>query len=147
MSKYSSNKIWETITRAAMEAGERRLISPANKGKMLAMLAELSAFAVDDLRRDEPESKYAMIGEMIGFAYSHFGNGDEWQTAISGGYVSWVLGYTIADYMCRRVQKEAFIASMDWEDDVVRKNLDALREKKLNEDSGKTETETEEAGE
>lgn len=147
MSKYSSNKIWEIITRAAIEAGESHAISPANKGKMLAMLAELSAFAVDNFRRDEPESEYAMIGRMIGYAYSHFGNSDEWQTAIAGGYVSWVLGFTIADYMCRRVQKEAFIASMDWEDDVVRKNLDALREKKLNEDSGKTETETEEAGE
>lgn len=147
MSKISSNKVWEIITRSAIAAAERRAISPVNKGKMLAVLAELSAFAVDEFRRDEHESAYAMIGEMIGFAFSHFGNGDDWQTAIAGGQVSWVLGYTIADYMCRRVQKEAFIARMEWEDDVVKKSLEALREKKLNEDSGKTETETEEAGE
>lgn len=138
--RFSTEEVWSFVKEGAHAIGAYKYdqMEPELKAMLDALLSDISSLPIQKCYRDEDsKSAYTAIGEILANAYANFGS-DEWQTDIPGAFFNWRLGYWVAEYICLRVQKEAFVFRMDKAIEYPRNNLEneAAEEKKNKEAAG-----------
>lgn len=105
----TSTEIWNLV---AEGAHERIWLTSKERVLMEQLLLTIAQLKTDAFFRAEEDETYRTIGRIIGCAYESFGS-EELMTDLPCAYMTHIIGFNAANYICSRVSKEAYLFRMD----------------------------------